>query len=325
EFEKVYKELNIKFDEYLFESMYEEKMKEVVEELKEKKLLKKSKGALVVDLTKYGLGVALIQKTDGTTLYLTRDLASAIDRHKKHNFDLMVYEVGQEQTLHFKQVFKILELMGYEWAKDCIHVSHGLYLDKDGKKFSTRKGKTFYIEDLLSQTKNLAAKEIKKRIKNLSKEELDERAYKVAIAAIFYGDLKNNRNNNIIFDLNKFVSFEGDTGPYIQYSYARASSILRKTKNNEKFKTQELEDKEIHLIKKLDEYPQILAKSFELLSPSLIANYAFQLSQIFNEFYHECPVIGDEKESFRLALVESFRQVIRNSLGILGIKVLEEM
>ncbi len=326
EFEKVYKILGIKFDEYLPESRYNKKMKKVVEELHNKKLLKKSEGALVVNLDKYHLGVALIKKSDGATLYITRDLASAIERHKKYNFDLMIYEVGQEQTLHFKQMFKILELMGYEWAKNCIHVPHGLYLDKDKKRFATRKGKTVHIKDLINETKKLAVKEIKKRNPKIKKQELEERADKVAISAIFYGDLKNNKINNILFDLKSFVSFEGDTGPYILYSYARASSILRKTKNKNKLLIpDEFNPKEIKLIKKLKEYPLIIEKAFEMLNPSIIANYSFQLSQAFNEFYHDCQVIGEKEESFRLALVEAVRQVIKNSMNLLGIDVLEEM
>ncbi len=145
------------------------------------------------------------------------------------------------------------------------------------------------------------------------------------MAAIFYGDLKNNRLNDIVFDIKKFLSFEGDTGPYIQYSYARASSILKKTKNKEKFKVYELELKEFELVKKLSQFSEVVFNSYKTLNPSLIANYSYQLAQIFNEFYHSCPVIGSQQESFRLALVESFRQVLKNSLNLLGINVLEKM
>ena len=325
EYKKDYKMLGINFDDYDGESKYTKEMKKVKEELKEKKLLKKSKGALVVDLKKYNLGVCLIEKSDGTTLYATRDIASAIKRHKKYKFERMIYEVGQEQKLYFKQIFKILELMGYDWAKNCVHVEHGLYLDKDRKKFSTRKGKTIFMKDIIDETVSLAKKEIKKRTSKILKEELNERALKIAIASIFYGDLKNNRLNNIVFDIKRFVSFEGDTGPYIQYSYARASSILKKTTNKNKFKIAELEPKEIQLVKKLSQFPDVVLNSYQSLNPSLIANYSYQVAQIFNEFYHTCPVMNSEKEEFRLALVEAFRQVLRNSLSLLGIKVLEEM
>jgi len=325
EFEDVYKLLGIKFDSSLAESMYNKKMRKVIEELKEKKLLKKSEGALVVDLKKYSLGNCLIEKSDGTTLYATRDLASAIDRYKKYKFERMIYEVGQEQKLYFKQLFKILELMDYEWAKNCVHVDHGLYLGKDGKRLATRKGKTIFMRDILDETVSLAKKEIKKRAPKIKKEELEKRALKIAIAAIFYGDLKNNRINNVVFDIKRFVSFEGDTGPYVLYSYARASSILRKTKNTGKFEVYDLEPKEIELVRKLLQFPEVVSNAYRAMNPSIIANYSYQISQLFNEFYHACPVIGSKQETFRLALVEAFRQVLKNATHLLGINVLEEM
>ena len=325
EFKGVYKKLGVSFDVYEAESDYNKKSKKILKELREKKLLKKSDGALVVDLKKYGLGVCLIEKSDGTTLYVTRDLAAAISRAKKYKFEKMIYEVGQEQKLYFNQLFKILELMGYDWAKDCIHVDHGLYLDKKGKRFTTRKGKMIFMEDVLDKTTSLTKKEIKKRTKKISKTELEKRALIVAIAAIFYGDLKNNRVKNVVYDIKKFVSFEGDTGPYILYSYARASSILRKTINKDKFRVYDLSPKEVALTKKLSQFPEIVFKAYRNLNPSIIANYSYQLAQLFNEFYHSCPVIGSKEESFRLALVEAFRQVLKNSLSLLGIKTLEEM
>lgn len=325
EFKKIYKTFGISFDVYEGESTYNKKTDDLIKELGEKELTKKSRKALIVDLTEFNLENVLIEKSDGATLYATRDLAAAISRHKKYKFEKMIYEVGQEQSLYFKQLFKILELMGYDWAKDCIHVDHGLYLDKKGKRFRTRKGKTVFMEDILEETKELAAKEIKKREKNLSKKKIEERAMKIAIAAIFYGDLKNNRRNNAVFDLKKFVSFDGNTGPYILYSYARASSIIKKAPEEKKFEVFDLEDKEIELVKKLSYFPEVVSNAAKTLNPSLIANYSYQLSQLFNEFYHECKVIGSEEEAFRLALVQSFRQVLKNAFGLLGIETIEEM
>jgi arginyl-tRNA synthetase len=325
DFEKIYKILGVKFDKYSGESECIKETEKIVKELKEKNLLKKSKGALIVDLKKYNLGICIIQKSDGTTIYAVRDIATAIKRYKKYKFKKMIYEVGQEQKLYFKQIFKVLELMGYDWAKNCIHAEHGLYLDKNRKKFATRKGKTIFMKNIIDETASLAKKEIKKRFPKISKKELEKRALKIAIAAIFYGDLKNNRSNNMIFDIKRFVSFEGDTGPYIQYSYARASSILKKITNKNKFKIFELKPKEINLVKKLSQFPEVVLNSYKNLNPAIIANYCYQLAQIFNEFYHTCPVIGSEQESFRLALVESFRQVLRNSLKLLGIETIEEM
>jgi arginyl-tRNA synthetase len=325
EFKKIYKLLGIKFDLYEAESDYNRRAKKLIGFLKEKKLLKKSKGALVIDLEKDNLGTVLIEKSDGTTLYSTRDILAAVSRYKKYKFENMLYEVGQEQKLYFNQLFRILELMGYEWARRCIHVDHGLYLDKTGKRFATRKGKTVFMEDILNETKELAKKEIKKRTKKISKKELEKRALSVAIAAIFYGDLKNNRSKNIAFDLKKFVSFEGNTGPYLLYSYARATSILKKTKNQDKFKVYDLESQEYDLIKKLSHFQEIVSRAQRNLNPSVIANYSYQVAQLFNEFYQSCRVIGSEQEAFRLALVEAFRQVLKNALGLLGIKTLEEM
>lgn len=325
EFKEFYKKLGISFDSIDGESNYNRKSGEVLNMLKEKELVKKSKGAYVVDLTEYKLDHAIIEKSDGTTIYAARDLAAAIDRYNKYKFNGMIYEVGREQELYFKQLFKILELLGYKWAKNCVHVSHGHYLGKNRKKFSTRKGKTVFMEEVLEETSKLTRKEIAKRVEKISKKELEERTLKVAIAAIFYGDLKNNRTHNIIFDLKKFTSFEGDTGPYILYSYARASSILKKAPEQKKFEVIDLDENETELVKKLHEFPEAVLNAQRTLNPSIIANYTYQLAQVFNEFYHSSRVIGSEQEAFRLALIQSFRQVLKNALKLLGIETLEEM
>lgn len=328
EFESIYKIFGIKFDEISGESISAKHSKNVIKELKEKNLVKESQGALIVNLEKYNLGICIVQKTDGTTLYTTRDIAEAIRRYKKYKFDKMIYESGQEQTLHFKQVFKILELMGNEWAKNCSHVSHGLYLDKNGKKFATRKGKNVLMEDILEKTTSLTEKEIKRRWPNISKRKLKETGLTVALAAILYGDLKNNKRNNIVFDLKKFTSFEGDSGPYILYTYARAGSILEKAdkkKIQEKFQLKDIEEAEFKLVKNLSNFPEIVLNSFNGLNPSLIANYCYETCQKFNNFYQNCPVIKSDKLSFRLTLVEAFRQTIRNALHLLGINVVEKM
>ena len=324
EFSNIYDLMNIKFDVISGESLYNKKMDETVKELREKGLLVKSEGAEGVDLEKYNLGFCLIRKSDGATLYATRDLTAAIDRFNKYHFNRMIYEVGQEQKLHFQQLFKVLELMGYSWAKNCTHVSHGLYLDKDGKKFSTREGKTVFMEDILTETISLAREEISKREK-LSKNELEKRAKIIAIAAIFYGDLKNNRVNDMTFDIGKFISFEGNTGPYLLYTYARAKSILRKAKYKPKSGISGVGDKEKSLALLLSRFPEIINHSCKELSPAIIANYAFEISQKFNEFYHSEQVIGSENEQLRLTLVDCFSQVLKNSLSLLGIEALEKM
>ncbi len=325
EFEKTYKSLGIKFDVFSGESESVKHTKRVVKELTDKKLLKESQGAWIVDLEEYKLGVVLIQKTDGTTLYATRDLAAAIKRFEKYKFEKMIYEVGQEQKFYFRQLFKILELMGYKWASNCFHVAHGLYLDKDGKKFATRKGKTVLMQDILDKTSTLTKKEIKKRFPKLSKTELEKRAKKVALGAIFYGDLKNNKSNNMIFDLKKFTSFEGNTGPYIQYTFARATSIIKKAKDQTKFNIKELNKQELELVKKLSLFQDTIIEAHNNLSPSVIANYCYSICQKFNEFYENNWVINSENESFRLALVESFRQILKNGMALLGIEMINEM
>ncbi len=326
EFDEIYRLLSIKFDIISGESDYSNKsIESVMRELEKKHLIEESEGALIVNLEKYNLGVCLIKKKDGATLYSTRDIAAAIDRYNKYKFSKMIYEVGAEQKLHFKQIFKTLDLLGHSWAKNCVHVEHGLYLDENGKKLATRKGKTIFMEDIITEAKELAKKEILKREK-VSSKELEKRAHLIALSAIFYGDLKNYRTNDITYNLERFSSFEGDTGPYLLYSYARARSILRKVNYKiRKYDIKKISDLEKNLIFQLANYPKILLHSYQNLSPNIIANYSFQIAQTFNEFYHSSPVIGSEDEQFKLALVDSFSQVLKNSLNLLGIKVLEKM
>ncbi len=309
EFKEIYSILGVKFNVYSGESLYNNKLDSVVKDLKKKKLLVEDDGANVVKLD--DLGVALIQKSDGSSLYMTRDIATAIDRYKKYKFDKMIYEVGSEQRLHFRQLFKVLELMGYKWSKDCVHVAHGLYLDKDGKKFSTRKGKTVFMKDVLNETIKLSKK---------SKVSSDV-ALEVARAAIFYGDLKNQPARDAIFDIDKFLQFSGDTGPYLLYTYARANSIV--SGKIGKVSVSDLDLVEIELIKKMGEFSSVVESS--MLNPSLIAHYSYELCQKFNEFYHACKVVGSANEKFRIALVKSFMIVLKNSLSLLGINVVKRM
>ncbi|HLF53624.1 MAG TPA: arginine--tRNA ligase [Candidatus Nanoarchaeia archaeon] len=327
DFDEIYKRLNIKFDITSGESDYNKQMEMIVKELQKKNLLVKSEGAQIVDLRKFNLGVVLIKKSDGTTIYATRDIAAAIDRYKKYKFDAMFYEVGSEQKLHFEQIFKTLELMGYKWAKTCLHINHGLYLGKDGKKFATRKGKTVFVGDIVAEAKDLAEKEILKRDSKTAKKELANRAEAIALAAIIYGDLKNYRANDVVYDIERFTSFEGDTGPYLLYSYARAKSILAKAKFNpkKKYSIHDMNDSEKNLVSKLEKFEEAVINSYNNFSPNTIANYTFETSQQFNEFYHSNQVIGSENEQFRLVLVDSFAKVLNNALSLLGIKTLEKM
>jgi len=330
DFQIVYDLLNVKFDEFSGESFYNEKMNEVIKLIESKNLLIESEGAKIINLEKEGLGVMLIKKSDNSTLYATRDLAAAIDRYQKYKFDKMYYEVGQEQQLHFKQIFKVLELLGNDWAKSCSHISHGLYLDVDGKKFATRKGKTIFMKDIFKETQDLVKKELLKREK-LSKKDLEERSLKITRAAIIYGDLKNYRENNMVFDIKRFIDFDGNTGPYLLYSYARASSILKKSKLKRQSRpehhdeTPDESEKQAELIKKLSQFPEVVVKAYNDLNPSHIANYSYDIAKTFNEFYHLSKVIGSNDEEYKLKIVNSFRQVLKNSLYLLGIGVVEEM
>ncbi len=324
-FEEIYSFFDIKFDEISGESFYNEKGRDFLNILKEKNLIEESEGAKIVDLKKFNLGVVIIQKKDGALPYLTRDLAAVLDRFKRYKFNKMIYEVGQEQKLHFKQFFKILELADFDFFKNCIHVSHGLYLDDKGKTFSTREGNVVFMEDIIKETKDLAKKRIQKREPNLKIEELEKRASLIARAAIIYGDLKNYRENDVVFNISKFLDFEGNTGPYLLYSYARAFSIIKKFKEKKKIEILEINKEEERLIKKLYEFEDVVKRAFENLSPNLIANYSFELCKTFNEFYHAHQVIGSKEESFRISLVNTFRKTLKKSLNLLGIKEIEEM
>ncbi|MBT3416885.1 arginine--tRNA ligase [Candidatus Woesearchaeota archaeon] len=316
EFKEIYSLLGVKFDVYSGEAEYNSKLGGVIKELTKKKLLVEDDGANVVKLG--DLGVALIQKSDGSSLYMTRDIATAIDRYKKYKFDKMIYEVGSEQKLHFRQLFEVLNLMGNKWSKDCVHIAHGMYLDEDGKKFSTRKGKTVFMKDVLNETVKLAEKSIKGR--NVSK----NAAMEIAKAAIIYGDLKNHPGRDAIFNIDKFLEFSGDTGPYLLYTYARANSIVSDFKVR-KFSDVVLEENEFKLIKMMGEFPSIVKNSMENINPSVVSHYSYELCQSFNEFYHSCKVVGSPSEAFRINLVKSFMIVLENSLSLLGINVVKRM
>jgi arginyl-tRNA synthetase len=325
EFNRIYTQLGIEFDELSGESFYNSKLNSISSVLESKNLLKESDGAKIVDLSKYNLGIVLINKQDGASLYATRDLAAVIDRYQRYKFNKMIYEVGSEQNLHFKQIFKILELLGFDWAKNCVHVSHGLYLDSDGKRFATRKGKTVFMQEILDETIELAKQELLKREK-LSEKELNDRASKIAISAILYGDLKNYRTNNIVFDVERFLSFEGNTGPYLLYTYARAKTLLLKSKQKRsKLDYSSLNDIEKKLILELTKFSSIVENSFEGYSPNLIANYAYEISQLFNEYYHQSKIIGSENEAEKVSIVLAFSIVLKSALSLLGIPVLERM
>ena len=327
-FKQTYEKFGIKHDCEDYESKIYTKGRDIILQGVEKGVFKKKKkdGAIYINLKNKKLGEKVLLRADGTSLYMTQDIYLAKERLEKYNLNEIIYVVGDEQIYHFNVLFEILELLGIASKESLNHLSYG-HVELPEGKMKSREGTIVDGDDLIEKIQDLVKKQLEKREK-LSKKQLEERSLKITLAAIKYLLLKTDIKKNIMFNPKESVSFEGDTGPYIQYSYARASSIIKKSKIKafqiKEFK--KLEPKEIELVKKLAEFPQMTQKACNDLNPTVIANYAYELAQIFNEFYHSCPVIGSkEKEVFRLKLVKAFRQVLKNALYLLGIDVLEEM
>ncbi len=327
EFQKIYDMLGIHFDTFTGESFYNTMVEDTVARVQEKELAKMSEQALIVDLEPYNMPPCLLRKRDDATLYATRDIAAAEYRKKTYDFDKMIYVVGSEQKLHFKQVFKVLELMGYGWADRCVHVDFGLMKFKDGK-MSTRKGKVVLLEDLLIE----AVERIKKIIeeKNPSLENKEAVAKNVGIGAVIFADLSTKRSKDVVFDWDAVLNFEGETGPYVQYTHARLCSILRKYGKPITVDIRyELlkEDETFTLIKNLWLFPSVVLKAAEYYEPSLICNHLIDVCGSLNRFYNAYRVLSEDEEltKARILLVDSTRQVIKNGLNILGIQVPERM
>lgn len=323
-FEETYSKFGIKHDVEFFESDIYEKGRDMVEKgLKDKIFNKKDDGAIIADLKKEGFGDKVLLRADGTSVYMTQDLYLAKLKYEKYKIDRSIYVVGNEQEYHFKVLFAVLKKLGFNFD-GLKHLSYGMVNLPEGR-MKSREGTVVDADDLIEEVQKLVKKELSSRDK-LSKKQLEEKSLKIAIAAIKYILLRVDTKKDMIFNPKESIDFEGDTGSYILYSYARASSILKKLKKVDKdYSLEEIEDKETALVKKLSEFKEIVLKSYKDLNPSAIANYAYQLSQIFNEFYHACPVIDSEKRPFRADLVISFRQILENSLYLLGIEPLEKM
>lgn len=322
-FKETYKNFGIKHDIDFFESKLYKDGKEIIEEGIKLGLFKKLRsGEVKIDLSNEGLGEKILLRKDGTSLYIVQDLALAKIKFNKYKIHKSYYVVANEQDYHFKVLFSVLEKLGFV-NKVMKHISYGMVNLPEGR-MKSREGHVVDADDLIADMKNLARTELKKRSK-LLKEDLDKRSHAIALAAIKYMLLKTNSKRNIMFNPKESINFDGNTGPYLLYSYARASSIIRKSGQPGKFKINELSKIELELVKKLLEFSELVKKSYYLLEPSLLANYCYDLSKTFNEFYQNHPVIGSDDEPFRLALVEAFRIVLRNSLSLLGIETLEEM
>ena len=328
EFNRVYDLLGVKFDSFAGEAFYNDKMQVVIDELREKNLLTESNGAQVVMLDEYNMPPCIILKEDGATIYATRDLAAANYRKNTYDFDKCIYVVGTPQALHFKQVFKTLELSGKEWAKDCVHVGFGLVKFADGG-MSTRKGKVILLDDLLNESIAKTLETINEKNPELKNKE--EIAKKIGIGAVIFTYLKNSREKDIIFDWKEILSFEGETGPYVQYSYARGNSILERAGDVDLTNVDysKLNSKEeFELIKSLESFKKNVHSAIEKLEPSVVTRYVIEVAKLFNKFYNSHSVLNLEDEELkkaRLALVKASLQVIKNGLGLLGIEVVEKM
>jgi len=324
-FETIYKDLNTFFDVYFFESEVGKKGREIVQDLIKKRIAKISDGAAIINFEKYGLGVWVLLRKDGTVLYSAKDLALAEKKFNEYKITSSLYVVGAAQRLHFSQLFKALEIMKFKYAKRCQYVPVTEVRLPWGK-MSSRTGENVLYSSFKKELFGYAKEEINKRHK-LSKKELEERALAISISALKYAMLKQDVSKTITFNKEEAIRFEGDTGPYLLYSYARAKSILKKAEfnSNKKYSTHNLNDLEKNLIFQLNKFPQTVRNAYESLAPNLIANYIFETAQLFNEFYHSNQVIGSENEQFRLVLVESFSQVVKNALFLLGISTIEKM
>jgi len=317
-FDKIYKMLKVDFHETTGQSKFSDAGKEIVLNAVKKGLAKTEQdtGAIYMEFEK--LPKKYILRSNGTASYLTQDLGAATERYKKYSFEKMIYVVDYRQQLHFQQLFEILKKMGYNFSEKCEHVGFGTV--NFGKEIiASRTGKIVLLEDVLKKTIEKAQQEIKKRKTKGDSE-------KIGVGAIKYIILRNEPSRNVEFSWDAALSFEGDTGPYLQYSYARASSILKKSKKKPKLNPKgEIIKQELELVKKIAEFPKIVEQAAEKLNPSLVAHYSFELAQLFNEFYHACPVIDSEQEEFRLKLIDSFRITLKNALYLLGIEVMDEM
>ncbi len=326
EFERVYKMLNIEFDSYAGESFYMDKVAALVDALKDKELLVESEGANIINLDEYGMPPCLITKKDGSSIYHSRDIAAALFRKETYHFEKCIYVTGMEQKLHFAQVFKAIELMEYEWAKDLYHIPYGL-VSMDGEKLSTRKGNVLYAEDILKEGISRAMTAIED--KNPDLQDKSNIAKRIGVGAVIFHDLSNQLIRDVRFNWDEVLNFDGMTAPYIQYTYARSKSILRKAQNdNPNVDLTYLTDNiSFELVKKLGEYPEIIKDAATRFEPCMIARYVYNLSNLFNKFYHECRILSekDDVKNARIVLVDVVQRVIRDSMSLLGIECPEEM
>lgn len=325
-FMKIYDELGITFDSYNGEAFYNDKMDEILDLLEHKGLLQESKGAEIVDLGP-DMPPALIKKSDGATLYITRDLAAALYRKRTYHFKKSLYVVGSEQSNHFEQLKAVLAKMGFTWAKDIEHIKFGL-ITTNGKKLSTREGRVILLENVLHDSVQLAQEQIEEKNPTLTNKE--QVAHAVGVGAVIFHDLKNNRTDSFDFNLEDVVRFEGETGPYVQYTHARAMSILRKAGSQAQdeaavFDT-DVDDVTWDILKHLANFPETVQQAAQLREPSVIAKYALHLAKSFNHYYAQTKVLVDDDQlAARLNLVQAVAIVLKEALRLLGVQAPDEM
>lgn len=325
EFNRVYDKLGVTFDSFNGEAFYNDKMDSAVQLLSDKGLLSIDQGATIVNLEKYELNPALIKKSDGATLYMTRDLAAAIYRQNEYHFAKALYVVGNEQSNHFKQLKAVLTEADQRWAENIHHIPFGL-ITQDGKKLSTRKGKVVLLNEVLDESSRLALNQIE--LKNPTLENKAQVAEQVGFGAVVFHDLKNDRLNNFDFKLEEVVQFEGETGPYVQYSRVRALSILRKVDLTSVSKNSLAltDDYSWEVIKLLRDFPNVIIRASQSYEPSVIAKYVIQLAQAFNKYYANSTVLANDEGLYaRLILVQSVANILGEGLRLLGISAPNEM
>lgn len=334
EFQRVYDMLGIEFDSYNGESFYSDKMPRFEKELSYKGLLQESKGAQVVDLEEYKLGTALIKKSDGSSLYITRDIAAAVYRKENYDFYKNIYVVATQQNLHFQQLFKIIELMGYDWANQCVHVPFGMVRLEEGT-MSTRHGRVVFLEDVLNGAIEKTREIIEEKNPNI--ENLEEITSQVGIGAVVFNELSNNRIKDYTFKWDQILNFDGETGPYVQYTHARCASLLRKAGEEIVAKAQDHKNVDFALLAKSDSayeltkliyaFPGVVEQAGEKYEPSIITRHIIDIAQCFNKFYHDEHIIVDDEveKTSKIALVIATKRVIATGIGLLGMKAPERM
>ncbi|MBQ4619141.1 MAG: arginine--tRNA ligase [Clostridia bacterium] len=323
---RVYDMLGVTFDSYAGESFYNDKMQPVIDELREKNLLVEDKGAQIVKLDDYNMPPAIILRSDGATLYATRDLAAALYRHNTYNFDKNLYVVAYQQDLHFKQIFKVMELLGWDWAKGCEHVNFGM-VSFEGQTLSTREGRIVYLEDLLNQSIEKAEAIIEEKSPNLENKE--EVAKTIGIGAVVFFALYNGRIKDIDFWWDRALNFEGETGPYVMYTHARSCSVLRKAGECDASPDYSaLNAPEAQAVVKLiDAFPETIRLALQRSEPSLITRFSVELAKAFNKFYYESRILDDDMSARRakINLTIAAKTTIKTALGLIGIGAPERM